>query len=279
VNYKLQLYLMKGIYALLRCLPLSFSTSLSRAFGYLLPLLPARKRVLNNLRITGFEPAISRKKFLRQVGAHSTQLFLDYAHINTYEKCPDMWPLLQGDAVLKNVVESKKGAVFVTAHFGYWEAIRLASRARGVEIGIIYRPFNNPFVDEYAFELASQAGQPVFRKSYQGLREMVKHIRSGGFVLILVDQRSGGAPQLDFMGQPAETSLAAAEIAEKFNVPLIPCYAKRADDMQSFSVYIEDPIDSASPEIMMQSVNYRIESWVKNAPEQWFWLHNRWKKR
>jgi len=280
VIYKLQAGLMRGLYACLAILPISWSSGLAKAVGWCFPYVAAKKRVLNNLQITQFKPKCSDKTFLRQVGTHCTHLFLDYAHIKYYAKSPKVWPLIEGDTVLDAVKNAGKGAIFVTAHLANWEMIRFAARARGVEIAMIYRSFNNPFADSYAFELAGEAGQPVFRKGAQGLREMIKHIRSGKSVLILVDQRSGGAPKLNFMGKPAETSLAAAELALKFKVPLIPCYARRDENVMSqFSVFVEPPIDQNAPDFMMQDVNNRIGYWIKQAPEQWFWVHNRWKTR
>ena len=237
--------------------------------------------MLNNLRITGFQIEGSKTQFLRQVGANCAQLFLDYALIHRYAQEPERWPLRDQTSadVLEAIQSSGKGAIFVTAHFANWEVVRLAAQRHGVEMGMIYRAFNNPYVDEYAFELASVAGRPVFRKGGQGMRDMLKHVRSGGKVLILVDQRSGGAPRLDFMGQPAETATTAADLALKFDVPLIPCYAERVGAKTQFTISIEQPVDPSDSKTMMQMVNNRIEDWIRSAPEQWFWLHNRWKVR
>lgn len=279
--HKLQAKAMKAAYSVLRTLPISYASCLAKGVGLLFSVLPVKNRVLNNLRLTGFKPNMSVQEFVQQVGTHCAHLFFDYAYIKKYAQESYRWPMdSNSHRILADLQQTGKGAVFVTAHFANWEMIRFAARAQGHEIGMIYRPFNNPYVDAHALELAREAGSSVFRKGSQGLREMVKHIRSGKSVLILVDQRAGGAPVLDFMEQPAETSLAAAELAIKFKVPLIPCYAQRQEnDMACFTVTIEEPVIQDTPENMMQSVNNRISHWITKKPVQWFWVHNRWKKR
>lgn len=279
--YLAEFWLMKGLYRLLSILPFSWITVLAHGIGRLFPFVPACQRVHNNLRITGFDTGMPKQQFLREVGTQCTHLFLDYALIKRYARAPQRWQMRDTESSqrLDTLRNAGTGAVFVTAHLGNWEMIRFAARARGVEIGMIYRPFNNPYVDNYAYELASEAGQPVFRKGARGMREMIKHIRAGRSVLILVDQRSGGSPQLNFMGQPAETGLAAADLALKFRCPLVPCYAHRKKQMTEFHITIETPVENTTPVQMMQSINHRIEAWIQEHPEQWFWVHNRWKTR
>lgn len=167
--------------------------------------------------------------------------------------------------------------VVVSAHYGNWEAVRAVAARHGAPLGIIYRAFNNRKMDDDSFSLITACGWPAWRKGAEGSKALFKHVRKGGGAMILVDQRAGGAPSLDFMGQPAETSLAAAQLALKLKAPLLPAAAKRVGD--GFEVFFEPPIEPSDPLEMSEAVNKVVASWVDAAPEQWFWLHRRWRRR
>lgn len=167
--------------------------------------------------------------------------------------------------------------VVVSAHYGNWEAVRAVAARQGAPLGIIYRAFNNRRIDDYAFRQITACGWPAFRKGAEGSKALFRHVRGGGGAMILVDQRAGGAPSLDFMGEPAETSLAAAQLALKLKAPLLPAAARRTSE--GFEVVFEPPVAPSDPLTMSQEVNRIVGEWVDAAPEQWFWLHRRWRRR
>ena len=168
------------------------------------------------------------------------------------------------------------GAIIVTAHYGNWEAIRVAAKRDGREVGIIYRAFNNRYLDRFTMNMIPDAGSPVLQKG-SGMRQLVQHVRRGGMVMILVDQRNTGAPFIDFMGQPAETVTAAADIAVRTGAALIPARAVRDVAAERFDVTFEKPITGTDSVEMMSEVNRRISAWVEEYPAQWFWFHRRWR--
>lgn len=177
--------------------------------------------------------------------------------------------------------------VVVSAHYGNWEAVRGAALAHQVPLGLMYRAFNNPFVERNWNARIRASGLPWFHKGRDGARRLMRHVAGlgedgGGGALILVDQRMGGAPLLDFLGRPAETSLAPAQLANRAGAPLITAYARRAPGRfgaESFTVAFEPIIPSAEPQAMMAEVNARIGAWVRQDPGQWFWVHRRWRIR
>ncbi|MEL6318587.1 MAG: lysophospholipid acyltransferase family protein [Pseudomonadota bacterium] len=167
--------------------------------------------------------------------------------------------------------------VVASAHYGNWEAVRAVCQLHGAPLGLIYRAFNNKPIDDWFFQLIASVGQPVFHKGNAGARGLFRHIASGKGAMILVDQRQGGGPILDFLGQPAETSLAAAQLALRTRSPLITARARRVSD--GFEAAFEPAVPADDPAAMMQVVNDRIAAWVREDPAQWFWLHRRWKIR
>ena len=95
-------------------------------------------------------------------------------------------------------------------------------------------------------------------------------------ISLLHDQRFSGAPLLNFMGHPAHTSLGTAEIALKYNIPIIPIYVTRIDEKSQFTLQIDAPISLASPKEMSQEMNDNLGQKIRVSPEQWYWFHKRW---
>lgn len=181
-----------------------------------------------------------------------------------------------GLAALAAAQAERRPVLFVTGHFGNHEAPRQVLTRLGYRIGGLYRAMNNPyFNDHYAATMAGLSG-PVFAKGAQ-TRGFVRHLAGGGMATILIDTyETGGAP-LQFLGQPAPASLSAATLALRYQAVMIPYFGIRQPDGLSFRVVLEAPIAVASEAAMLQEATARLEAQVRARPEQWFWVHRRWK--
>ena len=135
----------------------------------------------------------------------------------------------------------------------------------------------NRYFNGHYVRAISRIGTPLFPRGKKGLGDMVRHLRGGGMLGLLVDQSmSHGAP-LSFFGKTALTALSAAELALKYNALVIPTYAVRQPDGLSFEITVEAPIPDGTPEAMTQALNDSLESIVRRNLDQWFWIHRRWK--
>lgn len=245
--------------------------------GWLTLALPGvRRRGERNLALIW--PHLDRRaqrRLIRQAGAHFVRLAAEYSQLR--RMAAEIEIRVDGIDHLRAAKASGKGAVLVTAHYGNWEAVRIAAKRMECEVGIIYRAFNNRYIDRFTMDLLPSAGTPVLQKGREGMRAMMAHVARGGLVLILVDQRTSGAPYIDFMGHPAETVTVAAELARRTGAALIPVRGRRDVAARRFDVMIEAPIAPDDGVTMMQAVNARIGAWVEETPEQWLWFHRRWR--
>ena len=254
--------------------------TLSRWFGAagcrLVLIIPAfRKRVDDNLKLVYPKmQAAERRTLVREAARCFIHLAVEYAHLDRFIKRLEVRH--SGIQHLAEAHAKGKGAIIVTAHYGNWEAIRVAAKREGFELGIIYRAFNNRYLDAFTMDMIPDSGQPVLQKG-GGMRQLVSHVRRGGMMMILVDQRNSGAPFIDFMGQPAETVTAAADMAAKLGAALIPARAVRDMREKRFDVTFEAPVTGTDSIAMMTEVNRRITTWVAEQPAHWFWFHRRWK--
>ncbi len=242
------------------------------------PVTGARRRILENLDLVMPElTASERKKIARQVpdnmGRTLVEMYSDQEFSKRMARAPITGPGI--DAILA-AKEADRGAMLVTGHFGNYLAVRAALLSQGVAVGGLYKPMSNPFFNEHYVAAMERFGKPMFARGRRGMTEMIRHLRGGGFVGIVLDQRINNAPILDFMGKPARTALSAAEMALKFDVLLVPCYGIRQPD-GTFEIRTEAPIKHSTAETMTQELNDSLEAQVRAHPGQWLWSHNRWR--
>jgi KDO2-lipid IV(A) lauroyltransferase len=178
-----------------------------------------------------------------------------------------------------------RGTVFVCAHFGGWEIHGLTYPwLTGRPIGMIVRALDNPELDRRLCELRAMSGNSIFYKQ-RALQQVLKRLREGGSVAILVDQnvQEQDGIFVDFFGRPAATTTVAAALAVKTGCMLIPSHAELLPDGRYHGV-CDPPIEwtptgDRARDIagLTQKMTTIIEGWVRQHPEQWLWMHRRWK--
>ncbi len=188
---------------------------------------------------------------------------------------------LTGDAgaiaALEAARDTKRPVIFITGHFGNYEVPRGRMIAHGYPVGAIYNAMSNPLFNAHYVRAMSGIGTPLFERSRRGVAEMVKFLRGGGMVAMVVDHYMRQGTPLDFLGQPARTALSAAEMALKYDALVIPIYGRRRPDGLTFDILVEAPIPHGTATEMTQAMNDSLARLVRETPEQWFWIHRRWK--
>lgn len=235
-----------------------------------------RRRAETNLAFVRPDmPPRERRRLIAGAGRHFLRLMVEYARVDRFPA--ELEIATTGAEHLARAAARGRGAVIVTAHYGNWEAVRVAALRAGVECGLIFRAFNNRYLDAFAQRTVPFCGRPVLRKGRRGMRELKAHVAAGGVAMILVDQRTSGAPLIPFLGRPAETVTVAADLARRTGAALIPAVGRRDVAARRFEAAFEPPVDAADGAAMMAEVNARIGAWIEADPAQWFWFHRRWK--
>jgi KDO2-lipid IV(A) lauroyltransferase len=183
----------------------------------------------------------------------------------------------EGFEAMKKAREISQPVVLVSGHFGNYDVVRARLIKEGFDVGALYRPPNNPFFAAFYHRTISRVGTPIFRRGRRGLAQMVKFLRGGGTIALLMDQHVRNGAPLTFFGLPAKTALSAADMALKYNALLVPCYGIRQADGLSFKIALEAPIPIGTPEEMTQALNDSLEARVRENMDQWLWIHRRWK--
>lgn len=180
-----------------------------------------------------------------------------------------------GLAALEAARDSGRPAILVTAHFGNYEAMRVALVHRGFRVGGYFKDFKHPEMTRIYLASVEGAGQPLFADTGEGRKGMIRFLRGGGMLGILIDlDRPNGVP-LDFLGQPTRTVLSMAEMALKYDALLLPVWGLRTAEAPGFRVQIDAPVPSSDPLTMTQALNDAFSAQVRAHPDQWVWWHRR----
>lgn len=180
-----------------------------------------------------------------------------------------------GVQALERAHAEGRPVILVSGHFGNYEAARACLVARGYTIGGLYRPMTNPYFNAHYKRTMEAFGGPIFAQGRAGTAGFVKHLKTGGLLVLLFDQRAG-QDKINFLGKPATTALSAAELALRYDADLIPFYGTRQPDGLSFTVDLEAPIPHTTALEMTEALTRSLEARVIRNPGQWFWIHRRW---
>ncbi|WP_417601359.1 lysophospholipid acyltransferase family protein [Pararhodobacter oceanensis] len=182
-----------------------------------------------------------------------------------------------GLAALDQAHAENRPVILVTAHYGNYDAWRAALTARGFRVGGLYKPMSNPASNARYVATIESIAKPLFPSDKHGMADMVRFLRAGGMLGMLVDHYMSHGELLDFLGKPAWTATSAAKLALKYNALLVPGYATRNADGFSFAIDVEEPIPHSDATTMTQALNDSAAARVMAHKGQWFWLHRRWK--
>jgi Kdo2-lipid IVA lauroyltransferase/acyltransferase len=243
------------------------------------PVAGYRARVRENLALVLPDlPAAEVKRLTRAVPDNVGRTIIEiYSGAEFTARAAATAPEGAGLAMLEQAHAAGRPVILVTGHFGNYDASRAALLARGFRVGALYRNMKNAGFNAHYVAAISRIGTPLFPRGRAGLADMVRHLKSGGMLGLLIDQHMGHGAPLTFFGIAAQTALSAAELALKYDALLVPTYAVRLPDGLNFRIIVEAPIPPGTPEAMTQALNDSLEALVRHHPDQWFWIHRRWK--
>jgi Kdo2-lipid IVA lauroyltransferase/acyltransferase len=190
---------------------------------------------------------------------------------------------IKGLAHLRAALKKGKGAIMLTAHTGNWELLPFAIRYIGLAVNIIYKPIKFKPADDFIFKLRTRFGARMIPKK-RSMRRILNSLQRNECIGILFDQDPGIANGVfaDFFGRPTCTNKGLAFLALKTEAPVIPVFIARRE--MKFVIEFEKEISlvkstDANRDLIYYSAVYNksIENFIRRYPDQWFWVHRRWK--
>ncbi|WP_105382633.1 lipid A biosynthesis lauroyl acyltransferase [Neorhizobium alkalisoli] len=190
---------------------------------------------------------------------------------------------VSGIPIFVDLRDNPRPFIVFTGHTGNFELLPVAGKAFGLEVMVLFRPPNNPYIAKKVFDFrADRMGKLV--PSHAGSSfALARRLDQGGGVGVLVDQKFRKGLKTSFFGRPVQTNPLLAKLVRQFNAEVYPARCIRLPDNR-YRLEIEPKIELPRDEkgnldvqATGQILNDKVESWVREYPEQWLWYHDRWK--
>jgi len=177
---------------------------------------------------------------------------------------------------------ARRPILVVSGHCGNWELIHAAFNNRGAGMSVVARGLDDPALGDSLLEFRATFGtRTVVRGQPGAARELLRTMRAeNGVLAMLIDQDTDvDGVWVDFFGRPAWTPAGAAEIASRFRAVVLPVFSERlasGDHRVRIHPPLALPADAAAA---TQAMTAAIEGQIRRVPEQWVWMHRRWRRR
>lgn len=193
---------------------------------------------------------------------------------------------VQGADHLKSAAAQGRGILLLTAHYGNWELLAAAHALTGYPLSVVVRPLDSPALDRLVTRFRERSGVAVIAKR-RAFRAVLEALRRGWMVGILLDQNASRREGVfvPFFGQPASTSKSLALLALWSGAPVVPVFIHR-EAGGHHRVTVEPAVPPPATgqreqDILALTATFAriLESRIRQQPEQWLWIHRRWKTR
>jgi len=227
-----------------------------------------------------------RDQIVRGVYRHFCKMLMEILHIPR-KLHPTTWRdriTLVGHEKVLNAFFNGGPVILLSGHFGNWEMAGYLFGVFGFPPHSVARTLDNIYLDRFLRSFRERTGQKMIPKS-GGYDQMLEVLRTGGVLSFLADQDAGqNGLFVDFFGRPASTHKAIAILAIEHNAPVVVGYARRLGDGFRYEVGCEVVIDPSEwsgkaddVRFLTQRYTSALESVIRRSPEQYLWLHRRWK--
>lgn len=289
----LEYYIVKTVLLFTRLLPTRCIYTICKALAALIFRLdPKRKQItLTNLERANIgnnqhERLILAKKIYESVGILVAEIFLMMQQrINIDDMVEDFDQTIHDmHATLAN---RENGVLFLTAHFGNWELLAHFFAKHGYPVLAIGRKGNNTLIEKKLTTPFRELYGNTLAYKDQAISAIVKTLKKKGIAGMLIDQKAGGANSIptNFFGNPADTVTSTALLKLRYNPAVVPLFMARQASGK-YKLIVGSNAELSLPETLndeekivqlTQHYNAVIEEVVRAYPEQWFWMHDRWR--
>lgn len=256
----------------------AFAGKIGRGIG---PRLAASRKAMANLKMA--LPGKSESEYQAIIAGmwdNMARVIAEYQSLETIAANAEV----TGLEYLKDALEKHGQVIVFSGHIANWEIMAPALLRQGIATDLVYRAPNNPWSDKMLDRYRSLKGKlRTLPKSKRGTRRLVESLKEGRSVGILIDQKYNEGLEIPFFARPAMTSPAFVQLAQKYNCGLVPFRVERLDGTRfRLTLYpamkiADDRGEPLPVEQVMMDAHHLLESWIRERPEQWLWLHRRWR--
>lgn len=261
----------------------------ARSLAWLMSdVIPLRRKVVDENLAHAFPElsAAQRATLRRQMWEHLFLLVLEVAHAprKIHDTSWRHFIRLKNVAPMVQLLMTNRPKLLVTAHFGNFEVGGFALGILGYPTYTVARTLDNPYLDRFVNSFRGASGQYIIPKK-GGFDQMLKVLDGGGVITLLADQYAGEkACWVEFFGRPASAHKAISLLSLENDAPMVIAYSRRLQRPLQFELAItaiSDPRQArdevSSIRELTQWYTDRLEEFIRLNPDQYWWVHRRWK--
>jgi len=246
------------------------------------PLFRNKKIILENLNNAKInEKNFDIKNLINDMWGNYGRILCEYPFISSLSGTNNNKYLkVNGKEVLERLKKENKKAVFISGHFNNFELMAMQISKQGIDLAAIYRPLNNIFLNKKMENIRKKfICKNQIKKGIAGTREIIKFIKNGYSIALMIDQRVSEGIESKFFNKKAFTTTIPAQLHLKYGLEIVPVYIERKNK-HYFTVYFYEPLsfDNNKDQIYITNkLNNVLENLILRNPSQWIWTHDRWK--
>ena len=283
INYFLQYLLIKLFFLICKIIGYKKASNLGKLVGEKVgPYLKSKKVIKNNInRILPNATKEDVNLIVKKMWGNYGRILSEYVFIKDFKEGNlEKYVNVIGSEYLNDIRKKNIPVVFVSGHFNNFELMAMVIQKEGVNLGAIYRPLNNFFLNKTMEKIRIKHICKIqIKKGLSGIREILNLFKKNVSIALMTDQRVTEGIKANFFNKEAFTTTIPAQLVKKFNCPVVSIYIERIEKY-NFRLIINKPIYFAKDESLKQiteKLNYILEKMVLKNPEQWILTHNRWK--
>ncbi len=283
---------LRGLSGFIHCFDVNQNLKTAAFFGSVFHRFSRRHReraIANIARSFPEWPADRVKEVAARSFEHSFQVFMIDVLTTPRLITPTSWPkyvrLGRLEGVLERLIRHEP-TIFITGHCGNWELLGYSLAVLGYPLYALARPLDNPWLNDWVLGIREARGMRIITK--WGATPILQEVlRTGGRVAFIADQNAG--PQglfVPFFGRLASSYKSIGLLAMRYEVPIVCGCATRLKGRFEYElgatdiIYPDDWVDQPDPLFYITArYNRAMETMIRNAPEQYLWVHRRWKSR
>ncbi len=283
INYLLQYILIKLFFFICKIIGYKKASNLGELIGKKVgPKFKSKKIIERNINL--IFPNIKSERvdeIIQKMWGNYGRILSEYVFMKDFRNgnLKD-YINIKGLEYLNEIKNKNIPAVFVSGHFNNFELMAMQIEKNGIQLGAIYRPLNNFFLNNTMENIRKNfICNKQIKKGLSGIREILNLFKKNTSIALMIDQRVTEGIKSNFFRQKAFTTTIPAQLVKKFGCPIISIYIERVNK-HKFEMVINKPIyfsKDESLEYITQQLNYLLEKMILKKPEQWILTHNRWK--
>ena len=282
IIYFIEFILIKILFFIFKFIGYKFSSNLGFLIGIFFgPLFKSKKKIIKNLEKADIQKPQNLKKIASNVLGNYGRILAEYVHLEDFRNDKlKKYISIEGLEHLYYLKKSKKKAVFISGHFNNFELMAMQIEKAGIELAAIYRPLNNIFLNKTMEKIRIEnICKNQIKKGRAGSREIIKNVKSGKSIAIMIDQRVREGEKVNFFNHLATTTTIPAQLIKKYDCELVPVYIERIKN-NYFKMFVSKPIKINNKKSIIEItefLNNLLERMILRNVDQWIWTHNRWK--